>query len=48
MDIAVYKCISNDRLEEVKAETYGKRSYYKYDSKQNWKLSIILLMNMFG
>lgn len=47
MDIAIYKCIVNERLEKVKNETYGKKAYNRNERRMNWKLSLNMVLNVF-
>lgn len=45
-DIAVYKCIAEERLVMIKEETYGNQSYYKRERKQ-YNRFITLMINVF-
>jgi len=49
MDIAMYKCIVDERMEKIKNETYGKKSYSYYKNKQtmNWKRSMNMILKIF-
>jgi len=47
MDIAIYKCIVDERMEKIKNETYGKQSYYRNKQTMNWKKSMIIILNIF-
>ncbi|MBP2077262.1 hypothetical protein [Oceanobacillus polygoni] len=47
MDIAIYKSIAYDRIEEIKNETYGKRTFNKNDQTMNWKMTVSMFLNAF-
>lgn len=47
MDIAIYKCIVDDRIEKIKNETYGKKSYDQNKRTVNWKMSMNMILNIF-
>lgn len=47
MDIAIYKCIVDDRIEKIKNETYGKKSYNRNKRLVNWKMSLNMILNVF-
>jgi len=47
MDIAIYKCIVDDRMERIKNETYGKKSYDRNKRTVNWKMSLNMILNIF-
>ncbi|MBR3119639.1 hypothetical protein [Oceanobacillus profundus] len=47
MDIAIYKSIAYDRMEKIKNETYGNRTFNK-SYQIDWKMSIAMLLNVFG
>jgi len=46
IDIAVYKCMVDERLEKVKDETYGKRCYDEQTRNTQFKLKLIMMMNV--
>ncbi|MCF3943121.1 hypothetical protein [Oceanobacillus alkalisoli] len=43
IDIAVYKCMVDERLEKVKKETYGKKCYYEQARNAHLKMKLIML-----
>ncbi|MFD1852081.1 hypothetical protein [Oceanobacillus bengalensis] len=45
MDIAVFKSITNDRMEVLKNKTYGKRSFNEKYRKIDWKMSISMFFS---
>lgn len=47
MNIDVYKCIVNERLEKIKNETYGEKAYNKNRRTMNWKVSLNMILNVF-
>jgi len=47
MDIAIYKCIVDERMEKIKKETYGQKSYYRKKQTMNWKMSMNMILNVF-
>lgn len=47
MHIDIYKSIVNDRMERIKNETYGKKSYDKYERTMKWKMSLQMILNVF-
>lgn len=47
MDIAVYKCIADDRIEKIKNETYGKRTYQNKYQSLEWKITVSMFLNIF-
>lgn len=47
MDIAMYQCIVDERLERVKNETYGKKSYERKKQTMNWTKSMMMFLNIF-
>lgn len=46
MDIAIYKCITYDRMEEIKNETYGKQTTNN-NRTINWKNSVTMFLSTF-
>ena len=47
MDIAMYKCIVDERMEKLKNETYGKKSYERKKQTMNWKKSMNMILKVF-
>ncbi len=47
MDIAIYKCLADERIEKIKNETYRKKSYYRKKQTVNWKMSLHMILNAF-
>lgn len=47
MDIAIYKSIAHDRIEKIKNETYGKRTYQNTNQSIEWKIQVSMLLNIF-
>lgn len=47
MDIAVYKCISHERLEKLKQETYGNQLFNKKYRTVKWKMNVSMLLHVF-
>ncbi len=50
MDIAIVKCITNERMEEIKKETYGKQTINNNQTnkrKSNWKKHVTTFLSTF-
>ena len=47
MDIAIFKCISSDRMEQIKNETYGKQTFNKVNRTVKLKMSLSMFLNVF-
>jgi len=45
-DIAIYKSVVEDRMEKIKNQTYGKKSYYKNKQTANWKIERYMILNI--
>jgi len=47
MDIAIFKCISSERMEKIKDETYGKQSFNKVNRTMKLKMSLSMFLHVF-
>ena len=47
IDIAVYKCMVDERLQKVKNETYGKTCFDEQAGNAHLKMKFMMLLNIF-
>jgi len=45
MDLAIFKCLAQERMETIKNETYGKNSY-KNEQMRKLKMNMTLLLHV--
>lgn len=47
MDLAIFRCVTHDRMETIKNETYGNKCFNKMKQMRKMKMNLGLLLHVY-